>query len=146
MDARTLHAMLPIAIVIGLGFSLYSAYESVTPAAQGSCTVNGFFSCQKVDQSAFTTTFGIQDYWFGIIGFAAMLAVDVPLMRTYRRPWLLALAGLSTLGLLVSVYLAYVELVQIQALCLICTGAYLSNVVVWVIAIALVRQQRVAGD
>ena len=148
MDARTLHAMVPIAIAVGLAFSAYAWYESVTPAAQGSCTVNGFFSCQKVDQSAFTTTLGVPDYLFGVGGFAAMLVVDVPLLRTYRRPWLLTLAGLSGIGLVLSIYLAWVELAEIRALCLICTGAYLSNVVVFALVATLVRQQRAdaAGD
>jgi len=139
MDARTLHALLPVAIVVGLAFSAYAAYESNTPAAQGSCTVNGFISCQKVDQSGLTTTFGIADYWIGIGGFLALLAVDIPLLRTYKPVYLNALVVLSVLGVLVSLYLGYVELVQIRAVCLICLGSYLSNVVVLGVALALVR-------
>ena len=142
MDARTLHALLPVAIAIGLAFSAYAAYESNTPSAQGSCTVNGFISCQKVDQSGFTTTLGIPDYWIGIGGFLALLAVDVPLLRTYKPVFLNVLVGLSVLGLLASIYFGYVELVQIQAFCLVCFGAYLSNVAVLGIALGLVRARR----
>ncbi|HYK92912.1 MAG TPA: vitamin K epoxide reductase family protein [Thermoplasmata archaeon] len=142
MDARTLHAILPIAIIIGLGFSIFAAYETVYPAAEGACSLSGFVSCSKVDQSAHTTTFGVQDYWFGIAGFVLLLAVDIPLIRTYRTTWLYALLGLSTIGLVVAVYFAYLELVVIDALCIICTGAYLSNVVVFVVALALFRQSR----
>ena len=146
VDARTLHALLPVAIVIGLAFSGYAAYETLYPAAQASCSVNGFFSCSKVDQSGLTSTFGIPDYAIGVAGFVALLALDVPLLLTYRRGWLYALFGLSTIGLVFSIYLAYVELAEIQALCLICTGAYLSNVVVWAIALGLVRESRSPGD
>lgn len=142
MDARTLHAILPVAIVVGLGFSVFAAYETVFPAAQAACSVNGFVSCSKVDESAYTTTFGIPDYWAGIVGFVVMLAIDIPLVRTWKTSWLTALLVLSGLGLVAAVYLAYLELVVIGALCLICTGAYLSNVVVFGVTAALYRQAR----
>lgn len=142
MDARTLHAILPVAIVVGLGFSIFAAYETVYPAAESACSVSAFVSCSKVDQSAYTTTFGIPDYWAGIVGFAAMLAVDIPLLRTWKPRWLHGLLVLSGLGVVAAVYLAYVELVLISALCIICTGAYLSNVVVFAGAFALYRKER----
>src|SRR5690348_9962357 len=145
MDARTLHALLPIAICVGLGFSLYATYETLFPAAQASCSVNGFFSCSKVDQSGLTSTLGVPDYAWGVAGFVALLAVDIPLLATYKRSWLYALFGLSTIGLLFSIYLAYVELALIDALCLVCTGAYLCNVVVWDLALGLVREGRAEG-
>ncbi len=142
MDARTLHALLPVAIVIGLAFSVFAAYETVYPAAESACSVNAFVSCAKVDQSGQTTTFGIQDYWIGLAGFIVLLAVDIPLFRTWKPTWLYVLFGFSTLGVVAAIYLAYVELVVIGALCLICTGAYLSNVVVFGAAVALLRQSR----
>lgn len=142
MDARTLHAVLPVAIVVGLGLSIFAAYESIYPAAEAACNVNGFVSCGKVDQSAHTTTFGIQDYWIGIGGFLALLAVDIPLLRTYKPSLLYTLTGLSALGAAAAVYFGYVELVVIGALCLVCLGTYLANAVVLAAALLLVRQAR----
>lgn len=142
MDARTLHALIPIAIVAGLILSGYAWYESTHPAAQGSCSINGFVSCSKVDTSAHTTTFGVADYWYGVAGFLGLLVLDVPLLRTYKPTWLYALFGLSTIGVVFALYFAYVELAVIDALCLICTGAYLSNAVVWLAALGLVWEQR----
>ncbi|MCI4335610.1 MAG: vitamin K epoxide reductase family protein [Thermoplasmata archaeon] len=142
MDARTLHSLIPIAIVAGLILSGYAAYESTHPSAQGSCSINGFVSCSKVDNSAHTTTFGVQDYWLGVAGFLALLVVDIPLLRTYKAPWLYALLGLSTIGVGVALYLAYIELAVINALCLICTGAYLSNAAVWLASLGLVWERR----
>ncbi|HZY93022.1 MAG TPA: vitamin K epoxide reductase family protein [Thermoplasmata archaeon] len=142
MDARTLHALLPVAIIIGLGLSIFAGYETTHPAAEGACSFNGFVSCAKVDQSAHSSTFGVPDYWAGIAGFLVLLAVDVPLLRTYKPVWLYLVLGLSSLGLIAAVYFAYVELVVIGALCIICTGAYLSNVVVFAAALALYRVTR----
>lgn len=142
MDARNLHALLPVAIIVGLALSVYAAYESVNSAAQSACSVNGFVSCSKVAQSAYSSTLGIPDYWAGIAGFLAMFVIDLPLLRTYKPVWLRALFGLSALGLIGSAYLAYVELAVIHALCLVCTGAYLANLIVFLGAFALVRQAR----
>jgi len=143
MRAETAHAVILLAIVAGLGFALFSAYETLNPAAQQACSVSPFFSCAAVDQSGLTTTLGVQDYWWGIAGFALLLALDIPLYRTWKRSWLLALTTASLAGAVFSVYLAYVELGLIGALCPVCLGAYLSNAVVLGFALVLVRM---AGD
>jgi uncharacterized membrane protein len=142
MDARNLHALLPVAIIAGLALSVYAAYESAYPAAQQSCSLNGFVSCSKVAQSSYSSTLGVPDYWAGIAGFLALFVVDVPLLRTYKPMWLRALLGLAGLGLVGSAYLAYVELAIIHALCLVCTGAYLANLVVFLAAFTLFLQAR----
>jgi len=142
MDARTLHAIIPIAIVAGLALAGYAWYESAVPSAQSSCTVNGFVSCHKVDASGLTTTFGVQDYFIGIGGYLILLLIDIPLLRTYERTWLYLLIGFATLGVGFSLYFAYVELVQIGALCLVCFGSYAPNFLVWVLGLALLRESR----
>jgi uncharacterized membrane protein len=140
--ADTLHALVFVLLLAGLGLSIYAWYESTHPAAQGSCSLSAFVSCAKVDQSGHTTTLGIPDYAFGVGGFALMLALDIPLYRTYLRRWLIALLGVSALGALLSVYLAGVELLVIQALCLVCTGTYLLNAAALVALLALYYQGR----
>ena len=140
--AETLHALVLVALSIGLAFSVFAWYESVNPATEKVCTVNPFVSCSKVDQSSHTTTLGIQDYYWGIAGFVAMLALDIPLFRSWDRRLLEGLTVLSGLGLALSVYFAYVELVVIQGLCLICLGSYLSNVVAFAGLVTLVRMGR----
>jgi uncharacterized membrane protein len=142
MRAETAHAVILLGIIAGLAFATFSWYESTHPGAEGVCSVNAFVSCAKIDQSGQTTTFGIQDYDIGIAGFLLMLALDIPLYRTWHRTWLYALTIVSMGGALVSVYLAYVELAVIRGLCLICTGAYLSNVVVLAFLLYLVRLGR----
>lgn len=140
--AETLHALVFVLLLAGLGLSVYAWYESTHPAAQGSCSFSAFVSCAKVDQSSHTTTLGVPDYWIGVGGFALMLALDVPLYRTFKRPWLLALLAVSLVGGIFSVYLAAIELFVIQAVCLVCTGTYLLNAAVLVCAFVLMREGR----
>lgn len=140
--AETAHALVLLAIIAGLGLSIYAGYETVNPSLQGSCSFTAYFSCAKVDTSGQTTTLGIQDYVWGIAGFVAMLALDIPLYRSWNRRLLEGLTILSGLGAALSVYFAYLELVVIQGICVICLGAYLSNVVALAFLLVLVRMGR----
>lgn len=127
MRSETLHAVLPLAIVVGLAFSLFATAETLDPALRAACSVSPFLSCSKVDQSGLTSTFGVPDYAWGIGGFLLMLALDVQVYRLGRGRWLDALTGVSTAGFVLSVYFAWVELGEIHAFCLICFGSYVAN-------------------
>ena len=137
MRAESWHAIILVAAFVGLGLSLYAAYEVTNTAAQASCSVSAFFSCQKVDSSSLTSTLGVPDWAWGVGGFVLLIALDVPLYRTWHRSWLTALLGASVVGLALSAYLAYVELAQIGAFCPVCGSAYLANGVVLAGAVSL---------
>jgi uncharacterized membrane protein len=139
MKAESVHQLLLLGILVGLAFAIYAMIESVVPALQHSCTINSYFSCGKIDSSGHTTTLGVQDYVWGIAGFIALFVVDIPLYRTWKREWLEVVTVLSGLGVLLSIYFAYLELVVIQGVCPICLGAYLSNVLVFGCAAYLMR-------
>jgi uncharacterized membrane protein len=135
--AENLHALVLVALVLGLGASAFAAYESTHPSATSVCSVNSYVSCAKVDQSGQTTTLGVPDWAIGIGGYVAMLALDIPLIRTWRRDLLNGLTLLSLGGVGVSVYFAYVELVRIAALCPVCWSAYLCNLAAFGALLAL---------
>ena len=145
MRSETLHAILPLAIVAGLALSLFAALETIYPSIQGYCSFSVFVSCAKVDQSAHTTTLGVQDYLWGIAGFVVLLALDVQVYRKGRGRWLDALTLLSAAGLALSAYLAWVELGVIGGFCLVCFGAYLSNAITLGIALWLRRPSSGSG-
>ena len=142
MRAETAHAVILLGLVAGLGFSIFAAYESTHPGVEGVCTINSYISCSKIDNSGQTTTLGIQDFYWGIAGFVVMLALDLPLYRSWNRRLLETLTAISFAGVLLTVYLAYIEFAVIQGLCVICLGAYLSNAVVLAFLVYLVRLGR----
>ena len=144
MRADTLHALIPVALFAGLLLSGYAAYETTHPAAQGACSFSSYFSCAKVDTSAHTTTLGIPDYVFGIVGFLGLIALDVPLYRTWERRWLQGLLALSFLGIVVSVYLLAIETFVIGAICPVCLSTYFANGIAFVAALALWWKSRPA--
>lgn len=145
MRAQTVHTVLLLAAFAGLVVSGWAAYESTHPAVQGTCTVSAFFSCAAVDQSAYTTVLGVPDWLVGVGGFVLLIALDIPLYRTWKRPWLLAVTGFAALGLGAAAYFAYVELALIGAFCLVCFSAYVADAVVFGAAVYLLRRGRVAA-
>ncbi|MCI4363115.1 MAG: vitamin K epoxide reductase family protein [Thermoplasmata archaeon] len=139
VDARLLHRLLLVSILAGIGFSLYATAEVLDPALQSSCSVSAFFSCGAVDQSGHTSIGPLPDWSIGLGGFLVLLALDLPLLATFDARLLGAVLLLSGVGLGVSLYLGYVELDIIHALCPICLGAYLSNASILLLALLLTR-------
>jgi uncharacterized membrane protein len=146
MRAETAYALIIVVLMAGLAFSSYAWGETVYPALQSTCTFNSVISCAKIDNSGHTTTFGIPDWAIGIAGYVVMLALAFLAYRTYKRQHLLALTAVSGLGLVLSGYFAYLELVVIQGICPICLGAYLCNLAAFVIMVYLVRLTSDRGE
>ncbi|MCI4350384.1 MAG: vitamin K epoxide reductase family protein [Thermoplasmata archaeon] len=142
MRAETLHQIILAAVLAGLGLSLYAGYETVNAAAANSCSFSPVFSCGTVLNSGKTHTLGIPDWVLGTTGFVALLAVDVPLFRTWDRRWLIVLLGLAGIGLLFAAYLATIEVFQIGALCPVCFGTYVADAIVLGAAWSLFRRGR----
>ncbi len=142
MDADRLHRGLLLAIVSGFAFSLYATFEVVNPGLSSACSLSQLFSCGAVARSGLTTFppgTSIPDWSWGIGGFAAMLGFDIPLFRNYDVRWLWVITILSTVGVGISAYLAYLEVAVIHAICPICLGAYISDIGVLTLAILLLR-------
>jgi uncharacterized membrane protein len=146
MRAETLHQIVLAAVIVGLGLSLYAGYETVNAAAANSCSFSVVFSCSKVLLSGKTTTLGVADWILGALGFAALLAVDLPLYRSWDRRLLGALLGLASGGLVLAIYLATIEVTQIGALCPVCFGTYVADGIVLAAGFALYRRARETDD
>ncbi len=126
-----------LAAGIGLIISIYAAAETLNPALQSLCSVNGFISCAKVATSGRTTTFGVPDWLIGVLGFVALLAAAA---WAEQRRDLFATTPLFVLAVgavAFSAYFAYVELALVGALCLVCFAAYGAGVLTFVGATVL---------
>ena len=141
MRTRDVRSVVYLAAGLGLIVAIFAAAEFLDPSLRSVCTVNSFFSCGKVDASALTSTLGVPDYLWGVLGFVAILLVAALAERHRKdRRYAYALLGLTTAGVGLSLYLLYVELAEIQALCLVCASAYLLGGVAWLGAIELTRR------
>jgi uncharacterized membrane protein len=142
ITAEQLYPLLVVLLLAGLAAALYAAYETVNPAASAVCSTSGYISCSKVGGSGHTTIAGIPDWAIGVGGYLGMTALGILAFRTFERRYLTLLAGLSAVGLLLSLYFVYEEVVVIQALCPVCSTAHALNVAVLAVTVALLRMSR----
>ena len=145
-DARVLHRLLFAFLVAGLALSLYATAESLIPSLQSTCTVSPFLSCQAVQESGLTSLGPFPDWVIGLGGFALLLALDLLLLRTYERRWLLAIVVVALAGVGVAAVLLYIELALIHALCLVCFGTYVADLGALLTAVWILRVRRGAPD
>jgi uncharacterized membrane protein len=142
MQTRTLRSVVYFTAGLGLILSLFAAAEFYDASLRAVCNVNGYIQCGKVDSSGLTTIFSVQDYYFGIAGFVLILVVAVLSERRAGDPrFTYALLAVTTLGVGVALYLLYVEVGEIHALCPVCVGAYAMGVASWAGAVGLARRR-----
>ena len=138
MRTRSLRTVVFLAAGVGLLVAIFAALEFYESSLRSYCTYSSFLSCAAVDKSAYTTTFGIPDYLWGVGGFLLILIVaGISESRKTERLWYYLLLFFTNFGVGFSIYFLYVQLALIGALCVICTTADVFGWIAWAGAIAL---------
>ena len=119
------------ASLAGLAVAIYLTFVHFA-AVQLVCSASGAVDCERVLSSAYANILGtpIPTSAAGIVWFtvAAILAV-----LRYRR----ALQAWSVIGLLTVLYLVFVEIVQLGAICIWCTVAHALVLVIFLLAVTV---------
>ena len=111
----------------GLGLSVYLTITHYTNTALAGCPVNSTINCTKVTTSPESIVFGIFPVAvLGLAFYVFMVAINSPwawrmdldIVRWAR------LAGVLT-GIVFVLYLIYVELFKVNAICEYCTGVHI---------------------
>lgn len=124
-----------IAAVIGLLDSIYLAYVKLANA-EIYCTP-GLGDCDVVNASQWSSLWGIPLGVYGVIGFAAIL-----LIASFGNKWKLLtthndliLFAVSFAGFLFSLYLTYIELFILHAICQWCILSALMMTVIFIVSV-----------
>jgi uncharacterized membrane protein len=126
-DPRWFRLTTLILSLLGLGLSVYLTITHYTDSAPAGCPVNSVVNCAKVTTSPESMIFGVFPVAvLGLAFYVFMVAVNspwswrpgMPLIRIAR------LAGVLT-GIVFVLYLVYVELIQVNAICEYCTGVHI---------------------
>lgn len=117
--------------LIGLGISIYLTYEHYTGNKSLSCPATGAVDCVKVTTSQWSMIAGVPVAVFGLVFFVGMVVLCAPWVWAIRLPVLdtLRLAG-SIVGILTALYLVWIELFRVDAICLWCTGVHIITLLV----------------
>lgn len=136
MGDRTLHRALLVLTFVGIGIASYLTYvhyQELSPV----CSTGG---CERVQSSRYAKVAGVPVPVIGLIGYVAILCSLLVRGELAR----LATAVMAYGGFGFSVYLTYLELFEIDAICQWCVG---SAIVMTLIAIlATLRVLRAPPD
>ena len=114
-------SLIPILALLGLGVAIYLSYVEIT-AVPAICGPVG--DCNTVQQSQYARILGVLPVGLaGMGGYLAILAVWI--WRKLRKDQLteyvpIALFGMTVFGTLYSIYLTYLEIYVIHAVCIWC--------------------------
>ncbi len=121
---RWMDILTPVLSVIGLGIAIYMTYIE-TQSVQAICGPVG--DCNAVQNSPYATLFGwLPVGLLGAIGYIAILAAWLlgrytsGLVKTYTPA---AIFAMALFGTIFSVYLTYLELLVIRAVCIWCLSS-----------------------
>lgn len=109
--------------LIGLFISLYLSLHRLGIIGALQCGTGG---CETVQTSSYAVFLGIPVAFYGVAGYVALLVVSlVGLQPSWvsRREPIVLLAAMSALGLAFTVYLTYLELFVIHAICRWCVAS-----------------------
>ncbi len=112
--------------LLGLAVSVYLTVEHYTASTSLACPETGAINCAKVTTSKYAMVGPLPLALLGSLFFAAMAALCTPaawrIARLDRVRVLGAVAGVAT-----ALYLVWVELFAVEALCLWCTVVHVAS-------------------
>jgi uncharacterized membrane protein len=113
--------------VIGLATSTYLTIEHFTASKLLACPESATINCAKVTTSKWSHIFGIPVAVLGLAYFIVMVALCLP--AAWRRPALeLVRIVAVAVGAISVVYLLWIELFQVDAICIWCTVVHVCTI------------------
>ena len=126
--------------LIGFFVALYLWLYKIGAIGTLQCGTGG---CETVQTSRYADLFGVPVAFYGVVGYAMLLGLSLAglqpsLLRS--RGLTVVLAALSTGGLLFSLYLTYLELFVIHAICRWCVVSAVIMTAIWIAAMLDLRR------
>ena len=129
--------------VIGL---LIAGYLSFVELGGGVPVCGPLHGCETVAQSQYSHWFGIPVAYFGVLFSGVLLALITAWWRTGDGRLLLAGYAQGLVGIVIALYLVYLELFVIGAICTWCVAYSATVLVGWLALVAVQRRAARAGD
>jgi uncharacterized membrane protein len=130
----------------GLFISAYLYLYKIGKIGSLACGTGG---CETVQWSPWSRVGGIEVSLIGVLGYVALLAVSMvslqPALGSRRRPTLL-LAALSGIAVFFTIYLTYLELFVIHAICRWCVASGVIIVAIFLVSLLDLRRLKRAPN
>lgn len=139
MDKRLYNFSMMLAL-LGLLVSIYMTIYKLT-ANESMCIGNQ--GCGTVNASPYSEVYGIPVALIGVIGYAAIAGVLFLEKRNFfsRDNATLFVFGMALAGFLFTVYLIYLEIFKIRALCPFCLTSQATMTILFILSVTRLFQQ-----
>ena len=133
MDKWLYRAMVAL-VIVGLAVSVYMTIYKYT-GNDGMCLGSG--DCSTVNASRFSEVNGIPVAVFGIVGYVAILIVLFyeNKQEFFRKNGALLVFGMSLTGFVFTLWLVYVELELLKAICPFCVTSQVAMTIIFILAV-----------
>ena len=104
----------------------------------------GTGECDTVQTSRWAVFLGLPVAFYGVVGYFVILIVALAALRPaalVQRKWNVVLVALASVGVLFTVYLTYLELFVIHAICRWCVVSAIIITAIWVVAVLSLRKE-----
>ena len=131
----------------GIAVAAYLTYAHYTTAKVLACSDKGLVNCAKVTTSAYSKIFGVPVSDIGLGYFVVMASLCRPGTWPGHRALRATRALAATGGVGFVVWLIYVELFRLDAICLYCTIAHVIAVLLFItVALGTAASEPVFGE
>jgi uncharacterized membrane protein len=144
MRARQAIALLAL---VGLFVAIYLWLHALGYGGAIKCGGSG--ACEAVQTSRWAVLLGLPVAFYGVVGYFALLVVSIVALRPaalLERKWNALLAAMASLGFLFTLYLTYVELFLIRAICRWCVSSAVIITLIWIVALLSLRSPAIRTD
>jgi uncharacterized membrane protein len=124
--------------VLGVAVSAYLTIEHYSSSTTLACPESGVVDCVKVTTSSYADLLGVPVALLGLLYFVATTALCLPAAWSSTRAWVHhARLAVVSVGAVFVLYLVWVELFRVDAICLWCTAVHVLAVALFaVVALA----------
>jgi len=139
MDKRLIQITVALAI-LGLLVSIYMTIYKVT-ANDSMCLGSG--DCSTVNASRYSEVNGIPVALIGVLGYAAIIGIHWLERRNefFEANGSMIFFGISLIGFLFTLWLVYVEITILKALCPFCVTSQITMTIIFILSIIRVVRQ-----
>jgi uncharacterized membrane protein len=133
--------------LVGLFVALYLWLHALGFGGALKCGAAG--GCETVQTSQWAVFVGLPVAFYGVVGYLAVLVVALASLRPAalaERRWNVMLMALATVGLLFTIYLTYLELFVIHAICRWCVGSAAIITAIWIVSLLSLRFPAIHTD
>ncbi|MET0693706.1 MAG: vitamin K epoxide reductase family protein [Propionibacteriaceae bacterium] len=114
--------------LVGLAISVYLTIEHFTGSTTLACPEGATINCEKVTSSSWSTLVGVPVALLGLAYFVVMTFLLTPAAWRRRALDPVRIAG-AVAGVAMVLYLIWIELFKVNAICLWCTAVHIVTVI-----------------